>query len=65
MNQPVRGTPAADREWVRSSRCTPSNDCVEVARGAAVGVRDSKNTAGPVLEFGPGSWAAFLARCGR
>jgi uncharacterized protein DUF397 len=65
MKQPVRGTVTADREWVRSSRCTPSNDCVEVARGTSVGVRDSKNAAGPALEFGVGSWATFLARCGR
>jgi Domain of unknown function (DUF397) len=54
-----------DREWVRSSRCTPSNDCVEVARGTSVRVRDSKNTAGPSLEFGAGSWVEFLARCAR
>jgi len=65
MIEPVRGTLTADRVWVRSSRCTPSNDCVEIARGPSVGVRDSKNVAGPTLEFGPGAWSEFLARCSR
>ncbi|HEV7647309.1 MAG TPA: DUF397 domain-containing protein [Actinophytocola sp.] len=65
MSEPVRGTSTADRVWARSSRCTPNNDCVEVAAGTSVGVRDSKNTAGPALEFAAGSWAEFLVRCGR
>ncbi|MEO6083356.1 MAG: DUF397 domain-containing protein [Umezawaea sp.] len=38
-----------------------SSDCVEVARAeAAVLVRDSKNTAGPVLAFPVVQWRAFL-----
>ncbi|MCG5214678.1 DUF397 domain-containing protein [Streptosporangium sp. KLBMP 9127] len=38
-------------------------ECVEVARNlpGVVAVRDSKNPAGPVLQFTPGEWAAFLA----
>ncbi|MGK8559309.1 DUF397 domain-containing protein [Nocardia gipuzkoensis] len=38
-------------------------DCVEVAwlGGGGVGVRDSKNPAGPALVFTPGEWDAFTA----
>ena len=65
MGESVRGTSRFDRVWVRSTRCTPNNDCVEVAGGASVGVRDSKNVTGPTLEFATGSWSVFLAGCGR
>jgi hypothetical protein len=38
-----------------------NNSCVEVAFAAsAVGVRDSKNTSGPVLAFSPTVWRGFL-----
>ncbi len=47
--------------WRTSTRS--NGDCVEVAApGALVGVRDSKNPAGPVLAVDPPGWAAFLAR---
>ncbi|MEK8106531.1 DUF397 domain-containing protein [Micromonospora sp. M12] len=46
--------------WRKSTRSDDGN-CVEVASAGdgTVGVRDSKNIAGPVLEFGPASWSAF------
>ena len=50
--------------WRKSSWSGPTGggDCVEVADlGEAVGVRDSKNPAGPVLVFTPSEWAAFVA----
>ena len=35
--------------------------CVEVKRGERViAVRDSKNPEGPVLEFTPDEWRAFI-----
>ena len=47
--------------WRKSSRSGGGDNCVEVASAAdgAVGVRDSKNPAGPVLEFTPDEWRAF------
>ena len=48
--------------WRKSSR-SGANDsnCVEVAELAgAVGVRDSKDPAGPVLRFSPYAWTSFI-----
>ncbi|WP_200301099.1 DUF397 domain-containing protein [Streptomyces adelaidensis] len=52
--------------WLRSSRSTGMNNCVETARPGAgrwaglVAVRDSKNTAGPALLFDPEAWEGFI-----
>ncbi|WP_422773514.1 DUF397 domain-containing protein [Plantactinospora sp. WMMC1484] len=48
--------------WQKSSRSGgEGGNCVEVAGLAAgVAVRDSKDTAGPVLRFGSAAWTAFL-----
>ena len=48
-------------EWVKSSYSNYTNECVEVARGSRVRVRDSKDPGGLVLSFTPGQWTAFLA----
>ncbi|ROO62765.1 uncharacterized protein DUF397 [Micromonospora sp. Llam0] len=52
----------ADATWRKSSRSNDQGDCVEVADelGGVVGVRDSKDPAGPVLVISPASWAAFI-----
>jgi hypothetical protein len=49
--------------WRKSSYSgTTNGDCVEVAMNPdAVGVRDSKNTAGPILELAPATWRALLS----
>jgi hypothetical protein len=49
--------------WHKSSRSSGGDNCVEVAFAAdgSVGVRDSKQQGlGPVLEFTPTEWEAFL-----
>ena len=48
--------------WRKTVRSDQGN-CVEVAFAAdgTVGIRNSKNPAGAVLEFGPGEWDAFIA----
>ncbi|HEX6357565.1 DUF397 domain-containing protein [Actinophytocola sp.] len=52
-------------EWRKSTFSTASGECVEVARGAeAVGVRDSKNPAGPALTVTPTAWIAFIDLAG-
>ncbi|GAB3856424.1 hypothetical protein GCM10029963_52770 [Micromonospora andamanensis] len=48
--------------WRKSSRSSQANDCVEVAVGLpVVGVRDSKDPAGPVLLFEAYAWRVFVA----
>jgi Domain of unknown function (DUF397) len=47
--------------WRKSSRSGAAGHCVEVAETpAAVFVRDSKDAAGPKLQFGAPEWAAFI-----
>ena len=48
--------------WRKSKRSSPSGDnCVEVALDAVrVGVRDSKDRDGSVLQFDAQSWQEFL-----
>ncbi|WP_221350213.1 DUF397 domain-containing protein [Streptomyces beigongshangae] len=52
--------------WLRSSRSTGMNNCVETARPGSgpwaglLAVRDSKNTSGPALLFAPDAWKGFI-----
>jgi Domain of unknown function (DUF397) len=49
-------------EWRTSSYTQGNGSCVQVARGEqAVGLRDSKDPAGPALLFEPPALTAFLA----
>lgn len=50
--------------WRKSDRSMDSFNCVEVGPcscGRDVLMRDSKDPDGPVLAFGGGPWAQFLA----
>ncbi|WP_405139283.1 DUF397 domain-containing protein [Nocardia sp. NBC_01388] len=47
-------------QWFKSSYSGDKADCIEVAFvGDLVGVRDSKDMAGPSLIFAPAEWHAF------
>jgi hypothetical protein len=48
--------------WRKSRRSGDSGGCVEWARsGDRVGIRDSRDPGGPVLEVAAGAWRAFVA----
>jgi hypothetical protein len=64
-----RVTPGRDQEnhghgprWIKSSLSFSNGNCVEVAHlpDDHIGVRDSKHPDGPVLQFTPDEWSAFL-----
>ncbi|MDI5940133.1 DUF397 domain-containing protein [Micromonospora sp. PTRAS2] len=51
----------ASATWRKSTRSNGSGDCVEVAGlPGKIGLRDSKDPAGPVLIFEQAPWAAFI-----
>lgn len=51
----------AGASWFKSSYSGGQTDCVEVAwlASGCVGLRDSKDTAGPALVFASEEWDAF------
>ncbi|HEY2575995.1 MAG TPA: DUF397 domain-containing protein [Streptosporangiaceae bacterium] len=55
-----RTTPAS--HWVKSSLSFANGNCVEVAglSEGEIGVRNSRESDGPVLRFTPDEWHAFL-----
>ena len=54
--------PASGLSWVKSSFSFANGNCVEVADlpSGGVGVRNSRDAAGLVLNFTPDEWHAFL-----
>ncbi|WP_329217414.1 DUF397 domain-containing protein [Streptomyces sp. NBC_01485] len=56
------GQNCLEAAWIKSSYSDAGQNCVEVALVApAVGVRDSKNPAGPALLLPAPAWAEFLS----
>ena len=56
------GKPDPGPVWVKSSLSFSNGNCVEVASLAdgGVGVRNSRDAEGAVLQFTPDEWHAFL-----
>ena len=53
---------AAASSWTKSSLSHANGNCIEVADlpDGQVGIRNSKDVSGPVLQFRPEEWRAFL-----
>ena len=66
MGKPTRGNPAETPDsgsyWVKSSLSFSNGNCVEVASlpDGEIGVRNSRDSGGPVLRFTSDEWHAFL-----
>ena len=66
MGIPMHETPSerpnSGLVWIKSSLSFSNGNCVEVANlpDSRVGVRHSKHAQGPVLQFTPDEWQAFL-----
>ncbi|MEW2380888.1 DUF397 domain-containing protein [Micromonospora sp. NPDC047707] len=57
---PTTNAELARAGWRKSSHSGDEGACVEIATlPRVVGVRDSKDPAGPVLLFPPHAWASF------
>jgi hypothetical protein len=54
--------PSSGFYWIKSSLSYANGNCVEVASlpDGEIGVRNSRDSAGPVLRFTPNEWRAFL-----
>ena len=54
--------PGSSSYWVKSSLSFSNGNCVEVASlpDDEIGVRNSRDSGGPVLRFTPDEWHAFL-----
>jgi hypothetical protein len=57
-----QGGPGSGSSWAKSSLSFSNGNCVEVANllDGGIGVRDSKDSEGPVLRFTSDEWHAFL-----
>jgi len=57
-----RQRPSSGFYWIKSSLSYANGNCVEVASlpGGKIGVRNSRDSGGPVLRFTPDEWHAFL-----
>jgi hypothetical protein len=56
------GRSASGSRWIKSSLSFSNSNCVEVASlpDGGIGVRDSKDSEGPVLRFTSDEWHAFI-----
>jgi Domain of unknown function (DUF397) len=63
MPQPLALRDPGAVRWKKSSASYANGDCVEIASlpDGRVGIRDSKDPDGPVLQFSASEWRAFLS----
>jgi hypothetical protein len=55
------GSGFGDLNWRKAQLSVDNGQCVELARtGGMIAIRDSKHPAGPVLQYTPTEWRAFL-----
>ena len=61
-NKGGSGRRGLDSSWIKSSLSFSNGNCVQVASlpDGEIGVRDSKDSKGPVLRFTSDEWHAFL-----
>jgi len=54
--------PSSGFYWIKSSLSYANGNCVEVASlpGGEIGIRNSRDSGGPVLRFTSDKWHAFL-----
>jgi hypothetical protein len=52
--------PVGPGNWRKSSRSQNTDNCVEVAVGETVGIRDTKDRRGGQLAVPASGWAAFI-----
>jgi len=55
-------SPDSVPNWIKSSLSFANGNCVEVAdlTNGSIGVRNSRDTSGPVLRFTSDEWHAFI-----
>jgi Domain of unknown function (DUF397) len=56
------GGSSSSFKWVKSSLSFANGNCVEVANlpGGGIGVRNSRDAHGAMLQFTPDEWHAFI-----
>lgn len=62
MGRPTSERPDSGSYWVKSSLSFSNGNCVEVANlpDGRIGVRNSRDSEGPMLRFTSDEWHAFL-----
>jgi hypothetical protein len=57
-----QGRPGSGSYWIKSSLSYANGNCVEVASlpDGEIGVRNSRDSTGPVLRFTSDEWHAFI-----
>jgi Domain of unknown function (DUF397) len=62
LRSPGTTRPAIASSWTKSSFSHANGNCVEVAdlSDGKVGLRNSRDASGPVLQIPPEEWRAFL-----